>query len=102
MALGMLFWDICCQIINAWPNRKLLDYPYLTQLKDMAPSILLSLVMAAAVLAVLRLGLSDVLTLLIQIPLGVGIYLLGSILLKIDSFEYLLSTAKNMISRKAG
>ncbi|MER2235313.1 MAG: lipopolysaccharide biosynthesis protein [Candidatus Limivicinus sp.] len=102
MALGMLFWDICSQMINAWPNRKLLDYPYLTQLKDMAPSILLSTVMAAAVLSVLRLGLPDGLTLLIQIPLGAAIYLLGSVLLKLDSFEYLLSTVKNLISRKAG
>ena len=103
MALGMLFWDICSQLVNAWPNRKLLDYPYLTQLKDMAPSILLSAVMAAAVLAVLRLGLSDGLTLLIQIPLGVAIYVTGSVLLKLESFEYLLATAKNMIQkRKAG
>ena len=103
MALGMLFWDICSQLVNAWPNRKLLDYPYLTQLKDMAPSILLSAVMAAAVLAVLRLGLSDGLTLLIQIPLGVAIYVTGSVLLKLESFEYLLATAKNMIlKRKAG
>ena len=103
MALGMLFWDICSQLVNAWPNRKLLDYPYLTQLKDMAPSILLSAVMAAAVLAVLRLGLSDGLTLLIQIPLGVAIYVTGSVLLKLESFEYLLATAKNMIqNRKAG
>ncbi len=102
MALGMLFWDICSQMINAWPNRKLLGYPYLTQLKDMAPSILLSLVMAAAVLAVLRLGLPDLPTLLIQVPLGAAIYVLGSVLLKLDSFTYLLSTAKNLIHRKAG
>ncbi len=102
MALGMLFWDICSQMINAWPNRKLLGYPYLTQLKDMAPSILLSLIMAAAVLAVLRLGLPDLPTLLIQIPLGAAIYVLGSVLLKLDSFTYLLSTAKNLIHRKAG
>ncbi len=58
--------------------------------------------MAAAVLAVLRLGLPDLPTLLIQIPLGAAIYVLGSVLLKLDSFTYLLSTAKNLIHRKAG
>ena len=52
--------------------------------------------------AVLRLGLPDGLTLLIQIPLGAAIYVAGSVLLKLDSFEYLLSTVKNLISRKAG
>ena len=46
--------------------------------------------------------LPDLPTLLIQVPLGAAIYVLGSVLLKLDSFTYLLSTAKNLIHRKAG
>ena len=103
MALGQLFCDILAQVINAWPNKKLLHYPYLTQLKDLLPCLLLSLAMAGCVLAVQMLGLPDLLTLLIQIPLGVGVYVLGSMLLKLDSFMYLLSVGKKMLSRrKAG
>ena len=103
MVLGLLVSELASQGINAWPNKKLLNYPYSAQLKDMAPSILLSLFMAACVFPVSLLGLKDWLTLLIQIPLGVLIYVLGSVLLKLDSFGYILSVAKKLISgKKAG
>ena len=103
MALGQLFCDILAQLINAWPNKKLLNYPYWTQLKDLMPCLLLSLVMAGCVLAVQLLGLHDLLTLVIQILLGVIIYVLGAKLLKLDSFDYILNTAKTILQkRKAG
>lgn len=103
MVLGLLVSELASQGINAWPNKKLLNYPYAAQLKDMAPSILLSLFMAACVFPVSLLGLRDWLTLLIQIPLGVLIYVVGSKLLKLDSFGYILSVAKKLIfGKKAG
>ena len=40
------------------------------------------------------------LILLIQIPLGVGIYTGGAHLLKLDSFDYLTDTVRNLISRR--
>ena len=103
MALGQLFCDILAQLINAWPNKKLLNYPYWTQLKDLMPCLLLSLAMAGCVLAVQLLGLHDLLTLVIQILLGVVIYVLGAKLLKLDSFDYILNMVKTILQRrKAG
>ena len=103
MAIGLLISELASQGINAWPNKKLLGYSYAAQLKDMAPAILLSLFMAACVYPVSLLGLSDLPTLLIQVPFGMAIYVLGSRLLKLDSFDYLLSVARKMISKnKAG
>ncbi|MBR5094193.1 MAG: lipopolysaccharide biosynthesis protein [Oscillospiraceae bacterium] len=102
MAVGQLCSSIAAQVINAWPNRKLLDYPYLRQIGDMLPAILLSAGMGAAVWTVTRLGLSDLATLLIQVPLGGAIYVLLSWALGLDSFTFLLSTAKTMLRRKAG
>ena len=99
MALGQLVSSVLAQIINAWPNRKLLDYPYLRQLLDLLPALLLSAAMGAAVWTVTRLGLSDILTLLIQVPLGALLYVLGSWLMKLESFTFLLSTAKKMLHR---
>ena len=59
--------------------------------------------MAACVYPISLLSLSDLPTLLIQVPLGVAIYVLGSRLLKLDSFDYLLSVVRRMISKnKAG
>ncbi|MCR5136739.1 MAG: lipopolysaccharide biosynthesis protein [Oscillospiraceae bacterium] len=99
MALGLLASDIISQLINAWPNRKLLDYPYLMQLKDMAPCILLSLFMLGCILPLTRLGLGDGLTLLIQVPLGVLIYAGGSLLFQVDSFTYLLDVIRGLRRR---
>lgn len=95
MAWSSLVTGILAQLINSWPNRKLLGYAYTDQLKDMLPHIILTLVMGAAVYAVQLLGLSDLLTLIIQIPLGVLIYAAGSKLLKLECFGYVLQLIKN-------
>jgi len=97
MALGQLCSGVAAQLINAWPNRRLLDYAYLRQLKDLAPAVLLSLGMAAAVHTVARLGLADWLTLLIQIPLGAALYAGLSALLHLDSFTYILSIVRRYL-----
>ena len=94
MALGQLCSGVAAQLINAWPNRKLLDYAYLQQLKDMAPAVLLSLGMAAVVSLVRFLHLADWLTLLLQIPLGVLFYVAASALLRLDSFQYIFSIVR--------
>ena len=97
MALGQLCSGVAAQLINAWPNRKLLDYAYLQQLKDIGPAVLLSLGMAAVVYLIRLLGLGDFLTLLLQIPLGVLVYVALSTLLKLDSFQYILSIVRRFL-----
>ena len=97
MALGLLGSELASQGINAWPNGRLIDYSYWKQLKDIAPILLLSLLMAACVYGLSFLALPDALILLIQIMLGVGIYAGGARLLKLDSFDYLIGTIRNLI-----
>ena len=99
MALGQLGCELLSLFINAWPNRRLLDYSYRQQLRDMLPSALLSLGMAALLRPLLLIGLSDALTLLLQIPLGVAIYVLGAKLFQLDSFAFILGIAKKMLHR---
>lgn len=48
MAYSLILSSLLSQLINTWPNRKLLDYRYLEQLKDILPSILLAISWAAA------------------------------------------------------
>lgn len=88
-------------LINAYPNKQLLQYGYISQAKDLAPAFLLSVLMGVAVMSVYAIGLSDLATLAIQIPLGVAVYVLGSIMFKVDSFEYIFATVRNIITRKA-
>lgn len=101
MALGQLCSATISQVINAWPNKRLLDYPYIQQLKDMLPSILLSLVMAFIVSLVMLLHLNDWFTLIIQVAVGVVIYVAGSAILGLDSFKYMLGIVKRLLFRRA-
>lgn len=101
MAWSLIFTSISGQIINSWPNKKLLGYSYLSQLKDMLPSILLSCFMGAIVWSVTLLPISnDWLILAIQVPLGVLIYVLGSKLFKLEMYTYLLDAGKEFLNKK--
>lgn len=99
MACGMLFDAFAAQYINSYPNKKLIDYGYFEQLKDILPNIVLSSVMAGIVYSVKFIGLSDYITLPIQIVLGVLIYVAGSAIFKMDSFEYIIETLKRFIGK---
>ena len=96
---GIITTVISC-FVNAYPNRKLVGYSYRQQMADILPTLLLSAAMGVAVWSVLLLGLSNLVTLLIQIPLGILIYLFGSWLFKMESFTYLLTMIKGYLKRK--
>ena len=99
MAMSLLVTSLLCQIINAWPNRKLLDYAYSSQVRDMLPAILLSGLMGACVYPLSLLGFGDFLTLVIQVLAGVAVYVAGSAIFRLDSFNYILSMVKRILKR---
>ena len=99
MAYSLLVSSVASQMINSWPNRKLLNYSYGQQIKDIFPSMALSGAMFFIVWSVQLLHLSVVPTLLIQIPLGAVIYIAGSKLFKLESYDYVLQTAKVFLKR---
>ena len=102
MAYSLLFTSVLSQIINSWPNKKLMNYSYLEQLKDILPGILLAAFMGCCVKLIefLPFGLPLVVTLILQVIVGATIYILLSKLFKLESFEYLLGIAKSFFSKK--
>ena len=100
MAYSLLLTTLISQVVNAFPNKKLLGYSYLQQVRDMLPQIALSLAMGAIVYCVAFLPIHDYLVLLIQIPLGVFLYVLGSKLFRLESFSYVLSVAKSYFRKR--
>jgi len=102
MAISMLFTSVINQIVNSWPNKKLMGYSYLEQLKDILPAILLAVFMSGCVRTIELLHLSDVATLCIQVPLGAVIYIGLSALFKLESFTYCWNMAKPMILKVFG
>ncbi len=99
MAYSLLLTTVTAQIVNAWPNKKLLGYSYPAQVRDMLPQIILSCIMGAVVYCVNFLNLSDILTLLIQVPLGAAIYTLLSYVFRLDSFVYMLDVLKKYVKK---
>ena len=100
MAYSLLLSSVLSQIINSWPNRKLLHYSYLSQLADILPALLLACAMGLAVYCIQFLGWGDLPTLCVQVPVGAALYLAGSALLRLDSFLYLRSTAEKLLLHK--
>lgn len=94
MAYSLLLSSVLSQIINSWPNRKLLGYGYLEQVRDFAPGILLAVIMGICVYFISFLHLPTIVTLLIQFIVGAAIYIGVSAILKLEEFEYLLGNGK--------
>lgn len=100
MAFSLLISSLFSQIINSWPNKKLLNYSYIQQLKDILPSIIIATAMGAIVYCFNLLHLGEIITLILQIITGAIIYILGSKLFKIDTFDYILDAIKGFKNRK--
>lgn len=99
MAYSLLLSSALSQIINSWPNRKLLDYGYLEQVRDFAPGVLLSIVMGACVYFLGFIPLPTIVTLLFQIIIGAVIYIVASVILRLEEFQYLLDTIKSIVKK---
>lgn len=99
MAYSLLLSSILSQIINAWPNRQLLGYGYLEQVRDFAPGILLAVGMGIGVYFIGFLPLPTIITLVIQIIAGAAIYIVASALLKLEEFEYLVGMIKTFLKK---
>lgn len=88
MAYSLLAGSVLGQIINSWPNKRLLEYSYIEQIKDILPSILLAVFMGFCVNLITFLAIPEIAILVLQVLLGAFVYIAGSILLKLDSFQY--------------
>lgn len=100
MAYSMLISSLISQIINTWPNRKLLDYGYIEQLKDILPSIILATAMGIVVLLVGYIPLPISVRLIFQILSGGLVYSCLSYILKIEQFKYLIDIVVSKFVKK--
>lgn len=99
IAWGGVVESIIAAFINAYPNRKLLDYSYKEQLKDIIPSLLLSIFMGGIVYSISFLMLGNWVTLLLQIVIGIIIYIVLAYFLKLECFSYLCNTLRELVKK---
>ncbi len=101
IAYSLLLNTLIAVIVNTSPNKKLIGYSFKELLSDMAPGILLSAVMAGVVfLEGMVIPFSALPKMIIQAATGAVIYLVLSLVFKIESFTYLLNTVKEMLGKK--
>lgn len=99
MAYSLLLASLFSQIINSFPNKKLLEYGYIQQLKDMLPQIALSCVMGFCVYLLNYVRLPDTVILILQATVGAVLYITLSKVFKIESFEYVLNMLKKYVKK---
>ena len=100
MAYSLLISTLTSMIINSWPNKKLLNYSFLEQIKDILPSILLAIGMGVVVYFIGILPIPTLPLLLIQVACGGVIYIVGSAVIRLEPYEYLVGIIKPMIQKR--
>lgn len=100
MAYSLLVSNLISVFINGSQNKKLLQYSYFEQLRDILPSLLLAAIMGVGVQAIKLLSLGTVVELFAQVMLGAAFYVFASHLLKLETFEYLKNMALSYLKRR--
>ena len=100
MVGSYLITGVISTFVNAHPNKRVIGYSYLEQLRDIAPGAVLSLTAAAAAWPLCLLELPDMVLILLQTLAMVTVYLGLSKMLHVEAFEYLISTAKKMMASR--
>ena len=101
IAYGTALCTIIASFVNAAPNKKLLDYSYFEQLKDIAPSVLLAAIMTIIIASLNYLHLNNYLTIILQITIGCLTYFGLAKILHFECLDYLIKTVADF-KRKHG
>lgn len=89
MAYSLLVSTVLSMLINSWPNRKLLNYSFVEQMRDIIPGILLAIGMGCCTYVVSMFGLATWITVILQIFVGAMVYISASAFFRLESFEYI-------------
>lgn len=98
VVLGSVIGEIWCVLVNAFPCKKYLNYTFTDQIRDILPNLIIAGVMALVVYSINFIGFTPALSLVIQISLGIILYLGLSVITKNESYIY----CKNELNRYLG
>ena len=100
IAWGVVLYNAICIAINLSPSKKLVNYGVCEQIRDVLPTLMAALLMGTVVYACGFLPFSNIALLFAQVVAGAAIYCLTCMLLKLDSFVYILGYIKDVLNRK--
>lgn len=87
-------------VIIAYTSKKYNGYTYKDQLKDIMPSLMGCFIMGIFVYFILYLGMPNIVTLCLQIILGIAIYIFYSALLKLEEFKLIKNYLRLIFDKK--
>lgn len=96
ICIGNTIYDFIGASINAYPNKRFLNYSYMEQLMDIAPQALISTITGVAVFSLGYLDTNIYITLLLQITTGIICYWVLAKSLRLESYCYILATIKEI------
>jgi hypothetical protein len=99
VVIGHFITSFICFFINAYYPGKLFGFGPIRQIKEMWRVICATMIMALSVFICTKLLSSDLLMLIIGVPLGVVIYLFSAYLFKINEVNEVYGMAKLFIKR---
>lgn len=94
--IGTIVSNLLTLFISSYFTKKYIGYSITDLLKDIAPTTLLAIFMGGCVYLISFFGFSNLITLLFQVILGIIIYIGISLLLKIETFKYLIGFLKGL------
>ena len=100
IAVSGIFTTVIFSVVNASPNKKLLDYSYIDQIRDLLNGIVPLAAMSLIVCLIALLKLPMFFLLCIQIFAGMITYVAVSALTKNESFRYSLLMIKKLLKKR--
>lgn len=100
IAFSMLISTVLSSYVNAFPNKKLLGYKYLEQIKDMFLGIIPLCSMSIAVICIGLLPINNYVLITLQVLTGAAVYITVSAVTRNESFTYLVDIIKGFIKKK--
>jgi O-antigen/teichoic acid export membrane protein len=90
MVIGQTLLSPLCIFINAWPNKKLIAYSALEQIRDISPIILLSTLMGVITFGCSEFISTGPLLLTLQILIGTIVYFGLSVVFRVEAGQYII------------
>lgn len=100
LAIGNSAYNLVSMTVNSFPNKKLINYRLIDQLMDIFPSVVLALFMGIVVYLINYFPINIYLQLLLQIVVGIAVYIGFSMLFRLKAWSYAISTLREYINRK--
>ncbi|WP_322153034.1 lipopolysaccharide biosynthesis protein [Paratractidigestivibacter sp.] len=90
IVFGYVLSSIICTFVNAHPNKRVIGYSYLEQIRDICPAFILAVAAGAVSCLVVPLNLPVFASIVLQSVVMAVAYLLLAYMLKIEEMTYLL------------